>query len=190
MFSWRTKWSIRSAFSGVRRNSFVQARRPARHQGVCDSPGLYFAVRPNGDFTTCCDYILDDPPSLLDAEFPRMYKDGTVRSAAKSTVESCEGCHYGSYPEVTISIRDRKAFVDRAWTSLSRRPPVKSLSEESLLTLVGNIKDRYPEVYSKDWLSERTAQKLEMWKELEERHLLIIDDIATRRAEGRVRHLS
>jgi MoaA/NifB/PqqE/SkfB family radical SAM enzyme len=170
---------------------FLRTGTPTwRHEGVCDSPGLYFAIRPNGDFATCCDYVLDAPPSLLDAEFPRMYKDGTVRSAAKSTVESCAGCHYGSYPEVTISVRDRKAFAERAWTSLSRRPPVKSLSEESLLALVEDIKKRHPDAYSDTWLPEQTEQKLEMWKEPEQRRLLTIEDIATRKAEGRVRRRS
>lgn len=170
---------------------FLRTGTPTwRHNGVCDSPGLYFAVRPNGDFATCCDYVLEDAPSLLDGEFPRMYKDGTIKSAAKSTVESCAGCHYGSYPEVTISVRDRKAFVERAWTTLSGKPPVKSMTEESLLALVAKIKDKYPEVYSKNWLSERAEQKLEMWKEPAQRRLLNIDDNATRREEGRIRRRS
>jgi len=170
---------------------FLRTGTPTwRHNGVCDSPNLYFAIRPNGDFSTCCDYTLDHPPSLLDPEFPRMYRDGTVKSAAKSTVESCAGCHYGSYPEVTISVRDRKAFLERARTSLSRRPAVKSLTEESLLALVGAIKDRYPEVYSTTWLPERAEQKLEMWKEPGQRRLLTIEDNATRKEEGRIRRRS
>lgn len=92
-----------------------------RNKGRCDSPYLYFAIRPNGDFTSCCDYALHKPPSLAEPDFHLRYKKGELASLANPIVKNCSGCHYGSYPEVTLSVRDKQALVERIKLTLFRK---------------------------------------------------------------------
>lgn len=112
-----------------------------KHSGVCDSPNLYFAVLPNGDFAPCCDYRLAGPISTADAKFPSIYKSRQFRDRVMDVVSRCDGCMYGSYPEMTISMRYAAAMVQRFRTFLAT--PVKKdvwpLSEDALLDIVREI---------------------------------------------------
>lgn len=77
----------------------------SRNQGVCDSPDLYFAIEPNGNLAPCCDFKIDEDVRVYDLDFARRYRDGTIHSMVEPFVRSCDGCMYGSYPEVSISAR-------------------------------------------------------------------------------------
>ncbi len=108
-----------------------------RNHGVCDSPNLYFAILPNGQFAPCCDFRLDNPVSAAAADFPQVFRERTFRSAVHDVVSGCSGCMYGSYPEMTISMRYAKAMLQRIGT-FAAAPVAKTswpLTEEQILAI-------------------------------------------------------
>ncbi|GAB1488565.1 hypothetical protein MASR2M8_10100 [Opitutaceae bacterium] len=95
-----------------------------KNDGVCDSPNLYFAVLPNGDFAPCCDHRISSHIHTYDAKFPEIYRNKVFRDEVLKTTRACSGCMYGSYPEMTIAMRYLKAKFERVRTFLAA-PPVK-----------------------------------------------------------------
>lgn len=95
-----------------------------KHSGVCDSPNLYFAILPNGEFAPCCDHRMESPTPAYGEKFPDVYRSRQWRRDVYDVVKSCEGCMYGSYPEMTISMRFLAAKVQRVRTFFSA-PPLK-----------------------------------------------------------------
>lgn len=172
---------------------FLKGRAPTwRVNGVCDSPNLYFAIRPNGDFTTCCDYTLKNPPKVYDPEFVTLYKSKAIqnRKDVFSIVHNCAGCHYGSYPEVTISVRNAQAFFERTFLVLKseggrlKKAPVT----ERFLEELDNIRARFPAIYPvNQWLSPDLIETLGSWQDPEDRKNILTDDRDRREKEGRVR---
>lgn len=95
----------------------------SKNDGMCDSPNLYFAVLPNGAFAPCCDHRLQgDPVFTYDPSFPRLYRDRAFRQRVADVVRPCSGCMYGSYPEMTISMRYLAAKWERVKLFLASPP--------------------------------------------------------------------
>lgn len=113
----------------------------SKNDNVCDSPNLYFAVLPNGDMAPCCDHRLPFGISTYSPDFPKKYRDKTLRKEIRKVTENCSGCMYGSYPEMTISMRFLKAKLERIKLFLTS-PPEKSwpLSYEQLLETAEKIR--------------------------------------------------
>jgi len=134
--------------------NFVRTGEPKwRHQGICDSPNLYFIIRPNGEMAVCCDYALPgEKLSVADKDFPKKFRDPDFRARIRAQVTSvCRGCHYGSYPEVTLSVRSLPVFWERLKLTLSSvRPRLKEYTAGEMLAIIAAIKkqarDVYPEV--------------------------------------------
>lgn len=113
----------------------------SKNGGVCDSPNLYFAVLPNGDFAPCCDHRIASRFSTYDKKFPRTYRDKAFRSEVRKTTSSCSGCMYGSYPEMTISMRYWRAKFERVGLFLSNPPEKKwPISYERMLEIAEKIR--------------------------------------------------
>ena len=114
-----------------------------RNHGVCDSPNLYFAILPNGEFAPCCDHRMPNGTATYATDFPEIYNDSLWRSEVRRVVTSCEGCMYGSYPEMTISMRFMAAKLQRLRTFFTS-PPVKPwpLSFKELLKLAKEIREQ------------------------------------------------
>lgn len=112
---------------------FLRYNRPNwRKDDVCDSPKLYFAILPNGDFAPCCDHRFQGRLSVAADDFADLYHSREFRDAVFPTVQACSGCNYGSYPEVTLAVRDQRAFVSRVATVLfskRKKLPRRSLAE-------------------------------------------------------------
>lgn len=182
-----SEWFLESSVS------FLKGNGPTwRKNGICDSPNLYFAVRPNGDFTTCCDYTLQNPPKVYSAEFREQYVQGKIaaRQDVQDIVKNCSGCHYGSYPEVTLSVRDPKAFFERSlMVMLSGAGKLsKATVQENFLSEIENVKKEFPLVYPKQqWIDSDIQKTLENWKDNEARRELIKKDLELRKEQGRVR---
>ena len=129
---------------------FIKTGTPEwRSNGVCDSPDLYFIVRPNGDFAVCADHLLPGSNlSLLSPDFPKQYRSASLRDRVRTVTTSCDGCHYGSYPEVTLSVRSLKTFIERIrLTMQSVRPQLKPYTAEQLFRLIDDIKHANRSVY-------------------------------------------
>lgn len=114
----------------------------SRHEHVCDSPNLYFALLPNGEFAPCCDFRLSKSYPAYDEHFPRTYRSALWRDEVGEITRACDGCMYGSYPEMTISMRFMKTKLQRIKTFITS-PPEKNwpLSYEQLLELAARIRN-------------------------------------------------
>lgn len=112
-----------------------------KNAGCCDSPNLYFAVLPNGQFAPCCDHRLGNEYATFDPGFPELYRSRAWRSEVRDVVAQCSGCMYGSYPEMTISMRFMAAKLQRVRTFLTS-PPVKKwpIEYDYLLELAARIR--------------------------------------------------
>jgi MoaA/NifB/PqqE/SkfB family radical SAM enzyme len=112
-----------------------------RHAGVCDSPNLYFAVLPNGDFAPCCDHRLSGHISCCAPDFPEVYRSRAFRGRVREVTAACSGCMYGSYPEMTIAMRYLKAKFERIKLFLAA-PPEKRwpFTYEQLVSLAEQIR--------------------------------------------------
>ena len=174
---------------------FLQGKPPTwrnANNGLCDSPDLYFAVRPNGDFTTCCDYIVEDTYNLKDPEFADWYRQGLIHKKAEPIVKACSGCHYGSYPEVSISVRDKRALLERIKIVLfQEKQVINTYPQRGLFDLIENIKEKYPAVYGEEnWMRPEVTETLGQWSTPTGRKRLTVLDTEKRRSEGRVRKRS
>jgi len=96
-----------------------------KNKGVCDSPNLYFALLPNGNFAPCCDHRIPSKFAAYDPNFPRLYREQAFRKEVLDVVQACEGCMYGSYPEITVAMRFWAAKIQRIRTFLTSPPQKK-----------------------------------------------------------------
>jgi MoaA/NifB/PqqE/SkfB family radical SAM enzyme len=113
----------------------------SKHAGVCDSPNLYFAVLPNGDFAPCCDHRIAARVSCLDPRFPKIYWQRAFRDTVREVTGACPGCMYGSYPEMTIAMRFFRAKLERFRLFLAA-PPAKPwpVGYEAMLAVAERIR--------------------------------------------------
>jgi MoaA/NifB/PqqE/SkfB family radical SAM enzyme len=115
-----------------------------RNENICDSPNLYFAILPNGEFSPCCDYRLKNSYPIYDKNFLNTYKSKVWREEVKDVVKKCEGCMYGSYPEITISMRFMQAKLQRIKTFLTSQPKKNwPLTYDFLIEKAESIRNRY-----------------------------------------------
>ena len=113
----------------------------SKNNNICDSPNLYFAILPNGEFAPCCDHRLKNGYMTYDNNFPNIYKDKIWRKEVVSVTSKCEGCMYGSYPEITISMRFLAAKIQRMKTFFNNAKKESwPLSYEYLIDVAENIK--------------------------------------------------
>lgn len=170
---------------------FLKTGRPTwRRRGVCDSPSLYFAVRPNGDLAVCCDFkVPGGRVSLLDHQFPRVYRNRGFLARVKTVTRACEGCHYGSYPEMTVFARDPWAVVERIGAELrSRRHERPALEAEELDAIIAEERAREPGLYGPTaGVDAELAATVMSWTDPQGRRRLLSDYKGQRAAEGRVR---
>lgn len=112
----------------------------SKYKGKCDSPNLYFALLPNGEVAPCCDHRLPNSYPAYNSDFPKIYKDPSWRDEVHKITSACSGCMYGSYPEMTISMRFMAAKLQRIQTFLTK-PPAKNwpFEYEELLDIANEI---------------------------------------------------
>lgn len=112
-----------------------------RKQGICDSPNLYFVILPNGDFSVCCDKRLVNRVSLMDDHFPEIFFDKRFREEIHEITSNCAGCQYGSYPEMSLMVRDLRTVAERVFMARKvEKNLTRSYSYEELLAIVDEIK--------------------------------------------------
>jgi MoaA/NifB/PqqE/SkfB family radical SAM enzyme len=173
--------------------SFLKGNGPSwRKNDVCDSPDLYFVVRPNGDFTTCCDYTLSAPPKLYDDRFPLLYNTGTIRKMqeVRQIVENCEGCHYGSYPEVSLSVNDPRVFLERSWMVMKsgKGKLAHARVTENFVEEVKLVRQAFPDIYPvQKWQDSRISAIVSAWSDSEKRKEILRQDNEIRKSQNRVR---
>jgi len=115
--------------------------RKKNHE-MCDSPNLYFAVLPNSEFAPCCDHRVNTSYPCYHPEFPVTYKNRTFRKEVQVITKSCDGCMYGSFPEMTIAMRFLVAKIQRVGNFFSNPPPKENwpLEYEEMINIAFRIR--------------------------------------------------
>ncbi len=126
----------------IRGESITWRRRNA---GRCDSPELYFAIRPNGDMQPCCDHVLRQSYPVWHENFPDWYQHKTVHRDIHPMTQRCPGCMYGSYPEISITAH----YPLTTWERLgvfrrTRHSKPWPLTLDQLIELAENINRQHP----------------------------------------------
>ncbi|MFA6005064.1 MAG: radical SAM protein [Patescibacteria group bacterium] len=112
----------------------------SKNNNVCDSPNLYFAILPNGSFSPCCDWRMPSAYYTYSSDFPQVYRDHVFRKEVFAITSACSGCMYGSYPEMTISMRFLDATVQRIKTFITEAPKKPwPLTYENMLATVEKL---------------------------------------------------
>ena len=110
-----------------------------KNNNVCDSPNLYFAIAPSGLLKVCCDYEVDKRYYIYDKDFPKKYQQREVQEDVFKITKKCNGCLYGSYPEVTITARYLSAFIERMKYFSLKTPKLKKVDYNYLQNLASEI---------------------------------------------------
>jgi MoaA/NifB/PqqE/SkfB family radical SAM enzyme len=125
---------------------FVSTGKPNwRHNGVCDSPNLYFAILPDGRFAPCCDHRLKEKIYVYDDNFPEIYRGEALNNSVKHITTKCGGCNFGSYPEMSLSARSYSTLFERL--RLQQRTKKKGLvplTDEEIMKIFKEVKAKYP----------------------------------------------
>lgn len=113
-----------------------------RNGGVCDSPSSYFAVTPNGRMAVCCDWRIDGDFPVQNKEFKEQYRKREMFPEVKKITSTCSGCMYGSYPEITTSMRFVGAALERFKIFIAEaRTKLVPLSTEELVHIAREIQE-------------------------------------------------
>jgi len=134
--------------------TFIQNGRPSwRKNDICDAGKLYFAVRPDASYAPCCDNDYGEPLYVYDPDFPKIFYSKEFLEKNRAIARQCSGCNFGSYPEVTLTMRHLPSFLERAWLQVRsswigrNREAIGGLA--SLHATIDAIKLNHP-VYSKN----------------------------------------
>jgi len=126
--------------------AFVSTGKPSwRHNNICDSPNLYFAILPDGRFAPCCDHRIKDKIYVYDKNFPEIFKSTQLQKDVKSITTKCKGCNFGSYPEMTLSARSFSTIKERILLQLkAQEKSIFPIEEDDLFQKIEEIKQKYP----------------------------------------------
>lgn len=112
------------------------------NSGVCDSPNLYFAILPNGEMAPCCDWRLDSTHLFAYADdFCRRMNDPEIQTDIHVITAACPGCLYGSFPEITISMRHLDDKIRKTIHFLKTPPRPGPYSYEEMLEIAAEIRN-------------------------------------------------
>ena len=110
-----------------------------KNNNVCDSPNLYFAISPSGTLKVCCDYEALKNIYVYNDNFPDLFFSGEIQKIVYPVTNNCNGCMYGSYPEITITARNLTAFIERLKYFNYQPPRIKRLKFEELQNIAKEI---------------------------------------------------
>jgi MoaA/NifB/PqqE/SkfB family radical SAM enzyme len=111
-----------------------------RNGGVCDAGELYMAVLPDGTLAPCCDWRLEKNVDVTDPNFVSSFRNREFSTEIKTIASRCNGCLYGSYPEISISARFMAAALERVGLFIKEnRNQIKVLSSEEIQNVASKI---------------------------------------------------
>lgn len=111
-----------------------------RNGGVCDAGELYMAVLPDGTLAPCCDWRLEQNVDVTDSNFVSAFRAREFSSEIKTIASRCNGCLYGSYPEISISARFMAAALERVGLFIKEnRNQIKVLNPDEIQNVASKI---------------------------------------------------
>ena len=76
---------------------------------------------------------------IYEDDFPEKFNKKVIHDDIYKVTNGCEGCMYGSYPEVTITARYLSAFLERLKYFNFKTPKLKKFSANELREIASNI---------------------------------------------------
>lgn len=104
----------------------------SKNKNICDSPNLYFAISPSGTLKSCCDFEIEKNYYVFENDFPEKFRSGEIHEYVYQVTNKCDGCMYGSYPEITLTARSLGPFVERLKYFNLSPPKIKKLEPQEL----------------------------------------------------------
>ena len=71
--------------------------------------------------------------------FPDLFFSGEIQKIVYPITNNCNGCMYGSYPEITITARNLTAFIERLKYFSYQPPKIKKFKFEELQSIAKEI---------------------------------------------------
>lgn len=141
---------------------FISNGRPSwRHKGVCDSPHLYFAILPDGRFAPCCDHRFSEDIYVYDDDFPSIYRSQCFRQKVRDEITlKCPGCNFGSYPEMTLTVRSFNTLKERILLQLKAKTINKKVFNFRELMQIANKIRKKHDVYNKQRIFNYRLRKI------------------------------
>lgn len=123
---------------------FTKNNHPSwRKNEQCDSPHMYFVIRPDGSFAPCCDQDIEKKIYVYDDGFPKLYKSKEFKKSVYDITQKCPGCNFGSYPEMTLLSRDLSTFLERCRLELrGNKHKMTAYTDEELFSIIEEIKSK------------------------------------------------
>lgn len=140
---------------------FITTGRPNwRYNDICDTPNLYFAILPDGKFAPCCDHRFTEDVYVYDDKFPKIFKSSVFIDKVKNIAKKCQGCNFGSYPEMSLSARSLSTIRERlSLQRKAKKSSIKPVSEEEIFKIIEKIKNKYPNYKKKGDFNFRERKK-------------------------------
>jgi MoaA/NifB/PqqE/SkfB family radical SAM enzyme len=131
--------------------SYITTNHPNwRTNNICDSPNLYFAILPDASFAPCCDYKFQNKLYVYDDDFPSIFKSKIFRNQVRNITKICSGCNFGSYPEMSLSVRSISTIAERFSLQLkAQKQGLKNMSDNQLFEIIDKIRKDNSNYYKK-----------------------------------------
>jgi MoaA/NifB/PqqE/SkfB family radical SAM enzyme len=137
----RQGYNIYNSYKFLRNSpAFLEGKRINWH---CDSPYLYFAISPSGNFLPCVD--IKTSISMLDDGFASLYHSQDFQEKISRMVKKCAGCFYACWPEITYACRDPFVLWERAIFGLKAAAKArKPVSYSQCMGIIEKIRSESP----------------------------------------------
>ena len=137
----RQGYNIYNSYKFLRNSpAFLKGKRINWH---CDSPYLYFAISPSGNFLPCVD--IKTSISMLDDGFVELYHSQDFQEKIGRMVKNCAGCFYACWPEITYACRDPFVLWERAILSIKATAKTrKPVNHSQCLSIIEKIRSEFP----------------------------------------------
>jgi hypothetical protein len=91
----------------------------------------------------CCDFKVRKGFPVYAKDFPDRFRSGEIYDEVRKYTCSCDGCMYGSYPEITITARNYRELFKRAfYFNTAKLPELKKFSTDELMDIADRIRGK------------------------------------------------
>lgn len=115
-----------------------------RKNNICDSPNLYFTIKPDGSYAPCTEQDFNEKIYVYDNDFVEKFQSGYIEKHTKEIVKNCPGCHYSSYPEVSLTCRNIGIVIEHGLLELKTLfKKQKKYTDDELFEIIKNLREKY-----------------------------------------------
>lgn len=115
-----------------------------RKNDICDSPNLYFIIKPDGSFAPCTDQDINEKIYVYNNDFVEKFKSGHIAKITKEITKNCSGCNYSGYPEISLTCRNFDIIIEHGLLELKTLfKKKKSFTDDEIFEIIRKIREKY-----------------------------------------------